>query len=123
MKKEKPDLVDNPTFLNKKKAKPTMKEIREKQYSNISLECAKAKLNISEIKIEDFAESRKRELTNFIKILNTKFNTKGGFQSLPRHMRRRAMTHNPFRVSINSRVLEANTKSKSKCKKHKRMKK
>jgi len=119
----KKDNNDQDSFLNKKKAKPSMKEIREQQYSNITLECAKAKLNISEIKIEDFAESRKKELTNFIKILNNKYITKTGFQSLPRHMRRRAMTHNPFRVSTRSRILEANTKSKSKCKKHKRMKK
>ncbi len=120
MKKDKEEKEDE-TFLKKKKHKSSLKQVRESQYSNITKECVS--LNISEIKIEDFAESRKKELSNFIKILHNKPIHKEGFQNLPRHMRRRSMTHNPFRVSIRTRVLEVNTKTKSKCKKHKRTKK
>lgn len=78
------------------------------------------KLNVSDIKVEDFLEARKHELTSFVNILNNKRSTKAGHQLLPKHMRRRAMSHNPFRISLNQRIANFNSKTTSKCKKHKK---
>jgi hypothetical protein len=106
---------------SKKKQKMLMRDKRNKQYADIALECAN--LNISEIRVEDFAEARKKELNKFIHILNTKYNTKGGFQLLPKHMRRRQMSHNPFRIPVRNRAANLNVNIKSRCKKHKKKKK
>ena len=81
------------------------------------------KLNVSEIKIDDFLEARKTELSSFVNILNNKLSTKSGHQLLPKHMRRRAMSHNPFRVTIKFRNPNFNSESTSKCGKHKRKRK
>jgi hypothetical protein len=108
----------NTQVLSKKKHK--VREKRNKLYDDMSKECAK--LNISEVRVEDFAEARKVELSKFIHILNNKFNSKSGFQLLPKHMRRRSMSHNPFRIPIRARASNLKFFSKSKCKKHKRKK-
>ena len=79
-----------------------------------------ADLNLSDIRVEDFAESRKKELNKFIHILNNKFNSKVGFQLLPKHMRRRQISHNPFRIPIRNRLANLNVNVKSKCMKHKK---
>lgn len=110
--------INNPS---KKKQKMLMREKRNKQYEDIAKECAN--LNISEIRVEDFAEARKKELNKFVQILNSKYSSKGGFQLLPKHMRRRQMSHNPFRIPVRNRVSNLNVNIKSRCKKHKKKKK
>lgn len=107
-----------PIAAAKKKVKSQLKEKRNQQYVDITKECSK--LNISELRIEDFAEARKKELSKFVKILNNKYSSKSGFQLLPKHMRRRSMSHNPFRIPIRARDYDLNVNTKSKCKKHKR---
>jgi hypothetical protein len=106
------------TPVSRKKQK--VKDKRNKLYEDMSKECSK--LNISEIRIDDFAEARKVELSKFIHILNNKFSSKSGFQLLPKHMRRRSMSHNPFRIPIRARANNLKSYTKSKCKKHKRKK-
>jgi len=110
----------NKNFENssKKKQKTSIKNMRNRQYEDMTKEWAN--LNISEIRIEDYAEARKKELNKFINILNNKFNSKSGFQTLPKHMRRRQMSHNPFRIPIRARLTNLNVNIKSKCKKHKK---
>ena len=46
----------------------------------------------------DFAEARATELKAMVKALESKGGGKRPFQDLPRHMRRRAMSHNPKRL-------------------------
>jgi hypothetical protein len=104
--------------LSKKKTKRTEK--RNKFYEDMSQMIPK--LNIQEISIDTIAESRKVELSKFIQILNNKFSSKGGFQLLPKHMRRRSMSHNPFRIPIRARATNLKFTARSKCKKHKRKK-
>jgi len=112
--------ISNLNNPSKKKQKMLMREKRNKQYEDIAKECAN--LNISEIRVEDFAEARKKELNKFVQILNSKYNSKGGFQLLPKHMRRRQMSHNPFRIPVRNRVSNLNVNIKSRCKKHKKKK-
>ncbi len=111
---------DKDKLISRKKQKKNLKEKREKMYQSINHECAK--INTSEIRIEDFVESRKKELKNFNHILRSKFNSKTGFQLLPKHMRRRCMSHNPFRVPIRLRVGDIKTVIKTKQFKHKKKK-
>ena len=54
--------------------------------------------------------------------MNNKFSSKSGHQLLPKHMRRRQMSHNPFRIPIRARINNLNVNVKSKCKKHKKKK-
>jgi ribonuclease P/MRP protein subunit POP1 len=103
-----------------KKAKQLLKQKRYRQYEQINEEMTSVGLNISEIKIEDFVESRKKELTKFQDILKHKFTTKHGHQLLPHHMRRRQMSHNPFRIPRLFRLANLTVNVKSKCKKHKK---
>ena len=103
-----------------KKAKQFLKNKRYRQYEEINEEMANVGLNLSEIKVEDFIESRKKELTKFQDILKHKFSTKHGHQLLPHHMRRRQMSHNPFRIPRSHRVSNLTVNVKSKCRKHKR---
>ena len=103
-----------------KKAKQLLKNKRHRQYEEINEEMSSVGLNLSEIKIEDFVESRKKELTKFQEILKHKFSTKHGHQLLPHHMRRRQMSHNPFRIPRPYRLSNLTVNVKSKCKKHKR---
>jgi hypothetical protein len=105
---------------SKKKQKITMKEKRNKQYDDMAKEWAN--LNLSEIRIEDYAEARKKELNKFVHILKNKYSSRVGFQTLPIHMRRRQMSHNPFRIPIRARLANLNVNVKSKCKKHKKKK-
>ena len=103
-----------------KKAKELLKHKRYRQYEEINEEMTNVGLNLSDIKIEDFIESRKKELTKFQDILKHKFSTKHGHQLLPHHMRRRQMSHNPFRIPRSHRVSNLTVNVKSKCRKHKR---
>ena len=103
-----------------KKAKQLLKQKRHRQYEEINEEMTNVGLNLSEIKIEDFVESRKKELTKFQDILKHKFSTKHGHQLLPHHMRRRQMSHNPYRIPRSHRLSNLTVNVKSKCKKHKR---
>ena len=56
------------------------------------------------IDIESFIEARKIELQHFMNVLSMKsavggsMGTKLSFQKLPKHMRRRAMSHNIHRM-------------------------
>ena len=103
-----------------KKANELLKHKRYRQYEEINEEMTNVGLNLSDIKIEDFIESRKKELTKFQDILKHKFSTKHGHQLLPHHMRRRQMSHNPFRIPRSHRVSNLTVNVKSKCRKHKR---
>ena len=102
------------------KSKTYLKQKRNRQYEEMAKEFSESGLNLSEIKIEDFAESRKKEIINFHNILSTKTSSKTGHQLLPKHMRRRQMSHNPFRIPRRNRLSNLTVKIKSKCKKHKR---
>ena len=103
-----------------KKTKQLLKQKRHRQYEEINEEMNSVGLNLSEIKIQDFVESRKKELSKFQDILKHKFSTKHGHQLLPHHMRRRQMSHNPFRIPRLFRVSNLTVNVKSKCRKHKR---
>ena len=103
-----------------KKTKQLLKQKRYRQYEEITEEMSSVGLNLSEIKIQDFIESRKKELSKFQDILKHKFSTKHGHQLLPHHMRRRQMSHNPFRIPRLFRVSNLTVNVKSKCRKHKR---
>ena len=103
-----------------KKTKQLLKQKRYRQYEEITEEMNSVGLNLSEIKIQDFVESRKKELSKFQDILKNKFSTKHGHQLLPHHMRRRQMSHNPFRIPRLYRVSNLTVNVKSKCRKHKR---
>ena len=103
-----------------KKTKQLLKQKRYRQYEEITEEMNSVGLNLSEIKIQDFVESRKKELYKFQDILKHKFSTKHGHQLLPHHMRRRQMSHNPFRIPRLYRVSNLTVNVKSKCRKHKR---
>ena len=103
-----------------KKTKQLLKQKRHRQYEEITEEMNSVGLNLSEIKIQDFLESRKKELSKFQDILKHKFSTKHGHQLLPHHMRRRQMSHNPFRIPRLYRVSNLTVNVKSKCQKHKR---
>lgn len=46
----------------------------------------------------DFAEARATELSSMVKALGSKGGSKRTFQLLPRHMRRRAVSHNVKRL-------------------------
>ena len=106
----------------KKNYKVAQRINRNKHLEAITKELS-CNMNISDIKLEDFAQARKTELTKFIGIINTKYCSKTKFQKLPKHMRRRAMSHNPYRIPLGAREPSTmNPTSKSKCKKHKRKK-
>ena len=55
----------------------------------------------------DFAEARATELKSMLKALESKEGGKRLFQKLPRHMRRRAMSHNPKRLPRRMREMAA----------------
>lgn len=46
----------------------------------------------------DYVEARATELNSMQRALDSKGGSKRTFQTLPRHMRRRAMSHNPKRL-------------------------
>lgn len=80
------------------------------------------------INIHKFLESRAYELKHFNNVLNNKFTSKLEHQLLPRHMRRRAMAHNYYRIPLRIRYKslvelqpsEPETLLRSKCRKHRR---
>lgn len=79
------------------------------------------------IDVETFVQARSLELSHFLTVLGDKAAVGGGsstklaFQLLPKHMRRRAMSHNSHRVParIRSRT-EATAASKRPCRKFRR---
>lgn len=52
----------------------------------------------SGVHVLDFAEARATELNHMVKAMRSKGGSKRAFQGLPRHMRRRAMSHNVKRL-------------------------
>lgn len=102
------------------KNKILLRQKRNRQYEEMTKEISEAGLNLSEIKVEDFADSRRKEMDKFLSILSSKFSSKNGHQLLPKHMRRRQMSHNPFRIPRRNRLSNLKVKTKSKCKKQKR---
>lgn len=80
------------------------------------------------INIQQFLESRSYELKHFTKILENKLTSKLEHQLLPRHMRRRAMAHNHYRIPLRIRFkslmdlapAEGETVSRSRCRRHRR---
>ena len=59
------------------------------------------------IHVLDFAEARAAELCSMAKAMTSKGSSKRTFQDLPRHMRRRAMSHNVKRLPRRSREAAA----------------
>ena len=80
------------------------------------------------INIHKFVESRAFELKHFNNILQNKFTSKLEHQLLPKHMRRRAMAHNYYRIPLRIRfksllelqASEAEILGRSRCRKHRR---
>eukprot|EP00347_Sterkiella_histriomuscorum_P019211 403342510 len=80
------------------------------------------------INIHKFLESRAHELKHFSRILSNKFTSKLEHQLLPKHMRRRAMAHNYYRIPLRIRFKsllemqpsEGDILSRSRCRKHRR---
>ncbi|OMJ89260.1 hypothetical protein SteCoe_8648 [Stentor coeruleus] len=77
--------------------------------------------------LETFLQARKLELDHFLTILSEKaplggkVGNKKSFQLLPKHMRRRAMSHNAYRVPIRNRVLsQCSATLKNPCRKLRR---
>jgi len=61
----------------------------------------------SGVNLLDFVGARATELKSMVTALNNKGGGKRVFQTLPRHMRRRAMSHNPKRLPRHLRELAA----------------
>ena len=110
-------MEDTPTLLNKKKKRDAIRDNRRNQYDELSKKYPK--IDISELSVSDFLQARTGELANFKKILSSKFSTKSGFQLLPKHMRRRAASHNPYRIPSRQRPFFKDLPNKSRCAKHK----
>ncbi|CDW89507.1 ribonucleases p mrp protein subunit pop1 containing protein [Stylonychia lemnae] len=80
------------------------------------------------INIHKFLESRAYELRHFTNILQNKYTSKLEHQLLPKHMRRRAMAHNYYRIPLRIRFKslmeiqpsEPEILSRSRCRKHRR---
>ena len=53
---------------------------------------------LRQIQVTEFAEARGRELELFKKTISEVRGTQRAFQTLPRHLRRRAMSHNIHRI-------------------------
>lgn len=78
-----------------------------------------------ELNIGKFADARATELLRFEETLKNKFRdtTRTPMQSVPKHMRRRAMSHNRFRVpsrirQLNAKFMRDSEKHVLKCRKH-----
>jgi len=75
-------------------------------------------------------ESRSHELQHFTNILRFKFQGKLAHQALPRHLRRRAMAHNFYRIPLRIRArslydmkgaeAEAGRYQRNRCRRHRR---
>ena len=80
------------------------------------------------ININQFINSRSLELQHFTKILKTKLSNKLEHQLLPRHLRRRAMAHNYYRIPLRVRLRalkemvpsEGTELLRSRCRRHRR---
>jgi len=80
------------------------------------------------ISLDQFVEARAHELKHFVNILQKKYTTKLTHQLLPRHLRRRAMSHNYYRIPIRLRYKaltemlpsEGAIVKRSRCRKHRR---
>lgn len=81
------------------------------------------------INVHDFIEGRAHELSHFTNILRSKTNSKLAHQLLPKHMRRRAMAHNHYRIPVRIRLQTLHdligsegpgALKRSKCRKHRR---
>ena len=72
-----------------------------------------AQSNPDKIQVMDFLEARSSELDSMLKALGGKGGSKRTFQKLPRHMRRRATSHNPKRLP--RRFRDKAEKEVSKC--------
>lgn len=80
------------------------------------------------IKIDQFINSRGLELKHFTNILNNKSKHKLEHQGLPRHLRRRAMAHNYYRIPLRIRMKslkdmapsEPDVCVRSRCRRHRR---
>ena len=57
-----------------------------------------AESDADKIQVMNFLEARSSELNSMLKALREKGGSKRTFQKLPRHIRRRAMSHNPKRL-------------------------
>ncbi len=106
--KKPPEKKDQPA-VDKGKAS-RKKEFRRDEYMRVDQDplLKTGDLQPRLINIDQFAESRAFELRHFLKILKAKTtpNNKLPFQSLPRHMRRRAMSHNYYRVPLRLRYAD-----------------
>lgn len=85
------------------------------------------RLKSKEINIAKFADARSAEMYHFEEVLKNKHkeSTRTPMQTVPKHMRRRAMSHNRFRVpsrirALNSKYLRDNEKHILRCRKHAR---
>lgn len=85
------------------------------------------KVSGKELSIPKFVEARAAEMYYFEEILKNKHkeSTRTPMQTVPKHMRRRAMSHNRFRVpsrirALNSKYLRDNEKHILRCRKHAR---
>jgi ribonuclease P/MRP protein subunit POP1 len=81
------------------------------------------------ISLQKLVESRAYELGHFINIQKNKVGTKMEHQLLPKHMRRRAMSHNYYRMPLRIRYRALSDKhaseargtiDRSRCRKHRR---
>lgn len=69
------------------------------------LESAKKNADTAQfITISDFMAARSFEMSHFTSILRSKTNNKLVIQQLPKHMRRRAMAHNHYRIPVAIRL-------------------
>lgn len=57
------------------------------------------------VNVLDFVEARAMELSSMLKAIRSKSGSKRVFQHLPRHMRRRAMSHNLKRLPRRLRAI------------------
>jgi ribonuclease P/MRP protein subunit POP1 len=80
-----------------------------------------------DINLTKFLDARSSELAYFEEKVRTKFMTinRTPMQSVPKHMRRRAMSHNRFRIpsrlrAIHDKIMKGNEKKKLRCRKHMR---
>ena len=80
------------------------------------------------INLHDFISARSLELQHFTKLLRNKQSNKLEHQLLARHMRRRSMAHNYYRMPLRVRMRglkemipsEGETLSRSRCRRHRR---
>ena len=80
------------------------------------------------IGLDKIISSRATELSHFISIIKSKPNTRLAFQKLRKYERRRAMSHNYYRIPLKVRYSSlkdrlasgGETKQRSRCRKHRR---